>query len=134
MHFNVKPTLSYATKQAVELLIKGALVSAIISVEPLLETGTLNWSLIGATFGMSFLIAGMHGVSSYYRPMQPDMSLILDLLSDVIEKKYPVLQASRMLSESQPTPQQTLGGVPVELMNTTQTPVVKAPTTMLPPA
>lgn len=98
-HPQITTPAQRATIQFVESLLISALITGCFAIAPLIETmGPINWYQIIAYFLFAVLWSLIHGVVAYFRPYNPQVSIIETVLDAVERRIQPIM----------PTPQSPL--------------------------
>lgn len=85
-----------ATIQFIESLLITALITGCFVVAPLIETtGPINWYQIILSFLFAVLWSFAHGVVAYFKPSNPQVSIIETVLDAVERRIQPIMPTSQ---------------------------------------
>ena len=100
-HSQITTPTQRATIQFVESLLISALITGCFAIAPLIEsTGPINWYQIIAYFLFAVLWSLIHGVVTYFRPYNPQVSIIETVLDAVERRIQPIVPTPQAPAQS----------------------------------
>lgn len=104
-HPQITTPAQRATIQFVESLLISALITGCFAIAPLIETmGPINWYQIIAYFLFAVLWSLIHGVVAYFRPYNPQVSIIETVLDAVERRIQPIMPTPQIATTTPVAP------------------------------